>query len=104
MRLAEGTHKADQDVFRRLAQRLDAARAQALQIDLHHLHSRASARRVNPSTQVYELVAILLGARSGEKCPIAKTWKLLVNPSITIQLNKGDTMPRYEDQPAHWRL
>jgi len=96
--------KADLDLFRRLSHLLDAARVRALQIDLHHLKSSETARRINPPTQVYELVAILIGARSGEKCPMTGTWKLLADAGVTIRLNKGETIPMHEGQSAHWRL
>ncbi|MGL4463084.1 MAG: RloB family protein [Planctomycetia bacterium] len=91
--------KADVDIFKRLSERFNAARAQALQTDLHHIHSNGDARRVNPSTQVYELVAILVGARFGEKCPIGGVWELIENPGDKNTLQKGEPMPR-----RHWRL
>ena len=59
---------------------------------------------MNPSAQVYELIAILIGAKSGEKCPRAGTWKLLSDASVAQQLNKGDTMPQHNSNPVHWRL
>ena len=96
--------KADNDVFDRLSDYLDTARAQALKIDLHHLTSRNTARRVNPSTQVYELVARLIGTRSGEKCPIAGTWKFIGDASVTIQLVKGANMPTHSHNAAIWQL
>jgi len=93
--------KADQDIFKRTADLLDTARAQALGIDLHHIKS-GSARRVNPSTQVYELVAILIGVKSGEKCPLAGRWKFLGDPKIVVRAKKGETMPQHHDDAAHW--
>lgn len=95
--------KADKDVFDRLSDQLDLARDQALTIDLHHLTSHNSALRVNPSTQVYELIAILIGARTGKKCPIAGRWNLIGDTSITIQLGKGDNMPSHSDDSAIWQ-
>jgi hypothetical protein len=97
-------NKADQDVFDRLSHLLDLARAQALEIDLHHLRSTGVVLRANPSTQAYELIAILIGARTGEKCPITGNWKLVGNASVATQLKKGDRMPSHNDNAAHWRL
>ena len=97
-------HKADFDVFNRLAGLLDTARSQALEIDLHHTRTSGNARRVNPSTQVYGLIATLIGAKSGDKCPLAGTWKLLGDAKTTIQLNKGDTVLQYDGKEVHWRL
>jgi hypothetical protein len=94
--------KADRDVFDRLSNSLETARAQALEIDRHHLSLNANAHRVNPSTQVYELVAILIGARSGEKCPITGTWKLVGDTSVAIELTKGDVMPLHKDKVVCW--
>lgn len=96
--------KADQDIFDRLSSRLNIALEQALDIDLHHLQTTGVARRTNPSTQVYELIAILIGARTGEKSPITGTWKLVGDASVTIQLNKGEYMPPHDDNSAHWQL
>ena len=96
--------KADVDVFSRLSHLLDVARVQALEIDLYHLRSTNSERRVNPSTQVYELVAILIGAKSDEKCPRAGTWKLISDGAIAIRCNKGEVLPPHRAEPAHWRL
>jgi hypothetical protein len=96
--------KSDPDVFNRLSHLLNVARAQALEIDLHHLRSTGSARGVNPSTQVYELIAILIGARTGEKCPISGTWKLIGNARVRIQLNKGDKMPPHNGNAVYWQL
>jgi hypothetical protein len=96
--------KADQDIFDRLSNLLDVARVQSLEIDLHHLQSTATARCVNPSTQVYELIANLIGARTGAKCPITSTWKLIGDARVTTQLNKGDKMPSHNDNAAHWQL
>jgi hypothetical protein len=96
--------KADHDVFDRLSHLLGVARIQALDVDLHHLHSGVAPRRANPSTQVYELIAILIGARTGEKCPIEGTWKLTGNSDVQIQCNKGDDMPNRGDKAVSWRI
>jgi len=76
--------KSDVDVFKRLAGLFDAARAQALKIDLHHIATSGIADRMNPSTQVYELIAILIGANSGEKCPLTGTWKPSCNDTVIL--------------------
>jgi hypothetical protein len=96
--------KADLDIFKRLAGQLDAARAQALKIDLHRISSSGAAHRANPSTQVYELIAILVGAKSGEKCPLAGTWTHLEDASVSVKLQQGDTMPTHDNKPTHWRF
>jgi hypothetical protein len=96
--------KADQDIFDRLSDLLDQARAHALEIDLHHLRTVKIARRTNPSTQVYELIAILIGARTGEKCPITGSWKLVGDVKFTKQISKGDELPSHEETVAHWKL
>ncbi len=96
--------KADTDVFDRLSHLLATARVQALAIDLHHLSSVGAARCVNPSTQVYELIAILIGARTGEKCPITGTWKPIGYASVTIQRDKGIIMPPHNNNAVTWRL
>jgi hypothetical protein len=96
--------KADNDVFDRLSNRLNLACDQALKIDLYHQRLHGATLRENPSTQVYELIAILIGARSDKKCPITGTWKLLRDARVTVELEKGVNMPRYGDTSAHWRL
>jgi hypothetical protein len=96
--------KADDDLFNRLKDLLDAARAQALKIDLHHLHSSGHARRANPSTQVYELIAVLIGAKSGVKCPIGDTWKLVGDARVTVVLDKGENVPQHNATAVHWQL
>ncbi len=96
--------KADLDVFKRLENKLPVARAQALQIDLHHIKTVKSARKVNPSTQVYELIAMLIGANSGEKCPLVGRWKLVGDATVTVDLRKGGVMPRHDSGNAHWHL
>jgi hypothetical protein len=78
--------------------------ATATSVRCHHLGSTGTARRTNPSTQVYELIAILIGVQTGEKCPIAGTWKLIGDPSVTIKLTKGKTMPTHTDNPANWQF
>jgi RloB-like protein len=95
--------KADKDVFDRLSVQLDRARDQALTIDLSHLTLHATALCVNPSTQVYELIAILIGARTGKKCPITGKWKLIGDGSVTIQLSKGVDMPSHSHNSANWQ-
>ncbi len=96
--------KSDKDIFDRLLRLVHAARDQALAIDLHHTTSRGAARRVNPSSQVHELIAILIGARTGAKCPIAGTWRLVGDARITIQLDKGESMPTHGINEVDWKL
>ncbi len=80
------------------------ARAQALATDLHHIASVGKARGVNPSTQVYELIAILIGVRTDEKCPITGEWKPIGDGTAAIQISKGDTMPTHNSNAVNWRL
>jgi hypothetical protein len=96
--------KSDKDIFDRLSHLVQAAREEALAIDLYHTTSRGAARRVNPSSQVYELIAILIGARTGAKCPIAGTWTLIGDASITIRLEKGESMPTHRNNEVGWKL
>jgi hypothetical protein len=96
--------KGDHDVFARLSPLLDVARAQSLEIDRHHLSSIGTAHRTNPSTQVYELIAILIGVQAGVRCPITGTWKLIGNPNVTIQLAKSNFIPTHSNNPANWQL
>ena len=101
--------KADQDVFDRLSRLLKLALAQSLEIDLHHVRTTGAARGVNPSTQVYELIAILIGAQTGEKCPVTGTWKLIGVTSAKDKLvknkfTKGENMPIHSDNAVHWQL
>jgi hypothetical protein len=96
--------KADPDVFTRLAELLDTARRQALKIDLHYINTSGSARRSNPSTQVYELVAVLIGIKSGEKCPLDGKWKLVGDPRVVVEVAKGQTMPTHKNDTAHWYI
>jgi len=96
--------KADQDIFDRLSNLLDIAHAQALEIDLHHCRMAGIALKKNPSTQLYELIATLIGVQTGTKCPIAGTWKLVDDASVTIRLNKGDSMPMHNGNAVRWQL
>ena len=96
--------KSDKDIFSRLSDQFQVARKQALEIDLQHINPHVSFSGVNPSSQVYELIGILLGARTGEKCPIQGDWMLSDNPSVMKTLSKGDEMPIYENNETHWRL
>ena len=96
--------KADPEIFHRLADLFDLARAQSLEIDLNHLQTKGKFRGVNPSTQVCELIAILIGVQTGEKCPLAGTWKLIGEKTVIVQCCKGERMPAHSDNPAHWQL
>ncbi|WP_165226135.1 RloB family protein [Aquisphaera insulae] len=94
--------KTDQDVFERLSDRLMLACDQALAIDLHHIHSQNAAVCVNPSTQVFELVAILIGAKTAERCPIAGRWRSAGSSSVTVEFVRGDRLPEHEGRPVRW--
>jgi len=96
--------KSDQDIFSRLASQFPIAVSQSLEIDLHHLKTVDVAVKTNPSSQIYELIAILIGKKSGEKCPLAGTWKHIANNSIAIILRKGETISDHEGAPVHWQL
>jgi hypothetical protein len=104
--------KADQEVFDRLSHLVGHARVQALKIDRHHLGLTSTARRANPSTQVYELIAILIGVLTGEKCPIAGIWEPICDHEKTrdlkksdkLNLEKGDIMPNHAGRSVRWKL
>ncbi len=96
--------KADVRIFNRLEAMLNTARAQALETDLFHIGTSGNARHVNPSTQVYELIAILIGVESGDKCPLGGTWKLKGDATTTEQRKKGDKMPQHGGKAARWHL
>jgi RloB-like protein len=96
--------KADKDIFDRLSDRLDLACEQALGIDLHNMTTHGSARRVNPSSQVYELIAILVGVQSGKKCPIQGRWEPISDDKIPIHLTKGGNMPSHNDTSVKWQF
>jgi hypothetical protein len=96
--------KADKDIFNRLANNLNEARKQALDIDLHHELTTNKSVGENPSSQVYELIGLLLGIKSGEKCPIAGSWRLRDEDNHVIDKKKGDKMPPHQNQPTHWRI
>ena len=96
--------KSDKDIFDRLSAALSLARSQALSIDLSHQAEPNLITPVNPSTQVYELISILVGARTGEKCPITGNWKLISETNVQISLEKGDTIPAHAGEQVHWRL
>ena len=91
--------KADLDVYKRLANRVDSARKQALEVDLHHIKTAGEARLANPSTQVYELIARLIGVNTGTKWPLTGTWTLFTNAEVSVQANKGDKMPARAGEP-----
>jgi len=95
--------KADRDVFTRLSNQVNVACTQALETDLHHLTSRATASRANPSTQIYELIAILIGVKTGQRCPLSGTWKPS-NHSKSQTLNKGETVPQHAGNDVTWHL
>ena len=99
-----GYDKADPDVFDRVAQRLATACSEALLLDLHHIKTTGTAPKTNPSTQVYELVARLIGVKTDDRCPIQGVWRLVADPSVFVPLQKGDPIPDHEGSPAHWQL
>ena len=96
--------KADKDIFDRLSTRLELAREQALAIDLYNMTTHGSARRVNPSTQVYELIAMLIGVWTGKKCPVEGSWDLTSDDKITIYIAKGDEMPSHDENSVKWQI
>lgn len=96
--------KSDKDIYPRLSAHIELAREQALRIDLAHIQQSGSARRRNPSTQIYELVAMLLGARSGTRCPISGVWSLVANRAVTAQIQKGDVMPNHSGGNVLWSI
>lgn len=95
--------KADKDVFDRLSLRLHIARSQGLDIDLANIKIGNAAAKSNPSSQVYELIALLIGVRSNEKCPIGGDWKPLGGTSIAT-FSKGDVLPDVNSEIVVWQF
>lgn len=95
--------KSDDQLFSRLSEQLTIARAQSLEVDLHHSRT-GNARRRNPSTQVYELIATLIGVRTGEKCPVDGKWILIGKSEISCQVKQGEGMPNHDGDVAHWQI
>ena len=95
--------KADIDVFGRLSSRLHIARLQALGIDLANIKNGNVAAKSNPSSQVYELIARLIGVQSNERCPIGGDWKPLGGTSVSA-FSKGDLMPQINSEIFVWQL
>ena len=95
--------KADKELFERLSPRLPIARSQGLEIDLWHTRIGGTAAKSNPSSQVYELIARLVGVRSNERCPIDGEWKPLGSTSIDI-FSKGDVMPVVNNEIVVWQF
>lgn len=96
--------KSDYDIFDRLSDLLANACIQALEIDLYRQSSNQPIRRSNPSTQVYELIAIVIGVQTGAKCPMDGNWKLVGNDNKTISLTRGDVMPSLNGKSVKWYL
>ena len=95
--------KADIAVFDRLSSMQHIARAQALNIDLANIRNGNVAAKSNPSSQVYELIALLIGVRSNEKCPIGGDWKPLGGTSIAT-FSKGDVLPDVNSEIVVWQF
>lgn len=95
--------KADIAVFDRLSSMLHIARAQALNIDLANVRNGNEAAKVNPSSQVYELIARLIGVQTNERCPIGGNWKPLGRTSIS-EFSKGDLLPQLNSEIVVWQL
>lgn len=103
--IANGEYgKSDSKVYERLGDRLETARTQALETDLFHISLHTQHRKVNPSTQIYELLGMLLGVQTGAKCPKEGDWKLVGDSKIATNRAKGDTMPDYQGLPSTWFL
>lgn len=82
--------KSDEGLFVRVKGKVDLARNQSLEIDLHHLHTSNMYIRKNPSSQVYELIALLLGVNSGDKCPVSSTkWKFTCDKWVVVHDNEA---------------
>lgn len=95
--------KADIGVFDRLSSRLQIARTQALEIDLANIRIGNIPAKSNPSSQVYELIARLIGVQSNERCPIGGNWKPLGETSIST-FSKGDLLPQLNSEIVVWQL
>ena len=95
--------KSDKDLFDRLSPLLGLACDQALKKDLHTLKSQSVVFGVNPSSQIYELIAFLIGVRTGEKCPIACTWTAIGDDASKADFQKGILMPSCKNKRVTWQ-
>ena len=67
----------------------------------------AAVKKIVPLTPLLFgliVIAILIGARTHERCPISGTWKLIGDASVTIQLDKGNIMPAHNNNAPSWQL
>ncbi|MBL8874042.1 MAG: RloB domain-containing protein [Planctomycetaceae bacterium] len=99
----EDYKKADEKVFKRLSGRLETARRQSLQLDLEYLATDREPIKQNPSSQVYELVARLLGTESSNQCPLEGPWTALYSTSASLKLEKGQLVPDFDGKVAIWK-
>lgn len=95
--------KTDINIFDRLSSRLHMAGAQALDIDLANIRNGNVAAKSNPSSQVYELIASLIGVQSNERCPIGGNWKPLGGTRVSA-FSKGDVLPQIDSENVVWLL
>ena len=99
-----GYNKSDEELFTKLADRLELAREQALAIDIHNIKTHGKSVCINPSTQLYELIAFLIGVRSTKRCPTGGVWTSIQNENTKIELDKGIRMPVFEGQEIVWKM
>jgi len=98
----EDYNKSDERVFTRLSAFLAKARIQSLQADLEYLATDRDPIKQNPSTQVYELVARLLGTESSEVCPLTGSWTPLVD-TVAAEFTKGIAVPEFKGKAVTWK-
>ncbi len=97
--------KADKDIFERLHCSLELACEQALDRNLKHSRTPGSnASHPNPSTQIHELIALLIGVRGGQKCPVSGSWTTVSGPAQTTRTERGKTLPSSDGGSGRWRL
>ena len=63
-----------------------------------------SARRANLSSQVYERVAFVIGACTGERCPVEGTSALVCDTRIIKDMTEGAPMPDHNGSHVRWKL
>jgi hypothetical protein len=98
----EDYNKADERIFGRLSNLLESARLQSLQLDLEYLATQREPVKQNPSSQVYELVARLLGTESRIQCPLNGPWTPLCSINVS-EFVKGQVVPELEGNVVIWK-
>jgi len=98
----EDYNKSDERVFKRLSGFLEKARFQSLKVDLEYVATDRDPVKQNPSSQVYEIVARLLGTESTEICPLTGPWTPLID-LVVVELAKGMAVPELKGEVVTWK-